>query len=245
MGDPEVAGVVAEAGTYGTTVLEVAPVDGRLPVAQARNTGTAWALTAGADSLVFLDVDCIPAPDLIARYAAATAERPGALLSGPVGYLPRRSDGGDPLDNMGELARPHPARPPLRDDSVQAMSYELFWSLSFALDAATWTAIGGFCERYTGYGGEDTDFAQLARIRGVSHLGIGGAWAYHQWHPSTRPPVQHLHDILRNAAIFHDRWGWWPMSGWLHDFQKLGLARYDAANDKWTLAGARSPVSRP
>ena len=30
---------------------------------------------------------------------------------------------------------------------------------------------------------------------------VGGAWAYHQYHPSPDPPVQHLTDIVRNAAI--------------------------------------------
>ena len=41
-----------------------------------------------------------------------------------------------------------------------AEDLRLFWSLSFALDAGDWDALGGFCEDYVGYGGEDTDFGQ-------------------------------------------------------------------------------------
>ena len=41
--------------------------------------------------------------------------------------------------------------------------YELLWSLSFALTATAWRRIGGFYDRYRGYGAEDTDFALTAR----------------------------------------------------------------------------------
>ena len=42
--------------------------EGRLPLSTARNLGAATAITAGAEHLVFLDVDCIPNPTLVARY---------------------------------------------------------------------------------------------------------------------------------------------------------------------------------
>jgi len=62
---------------------------------------------------------------------------------------------------------------------------------------------------------------------------VGGAWAYHQHHPSPDPPVQHLRDIIRNAAVFHRRWGWWPMSGWLHEFERRGLIVYEHHTQTW------------
>jgi hypothetical protein len=96
--------------------------------------------------------------------------------------------------------------------------------------------VGGFCEAYEGYGGEDTDFGQLARRAGVELCWVGGAWAFHQHHATATPPTQHLHDILRNAALFHRRWGWWPMIGWLNEFAAAGLARYDPGRDRWTAA---------
>ncbi len=212
-------------------VEHLTPQDGHLPLARGRNAGAARALQAGAELLVFLDVDCIPAPDLLARYRAAAAADPGALLCGPVGYLP---PGDHPLAGLPRLAEPHPARPvPRTGTLLLGGDHRLFWSLSFAVTRATWNQIGGFDEGYTGYGGEDTDFGQRARAAGVGLTWVGGAWAYHQHHETASPPVQHLDDILRNAARFHDRWGWWPMEGWLRAFDDLGLARYDAAAGTW------------
>ena len=48
--------------------------------------------------------------------------------------------------------------------------------------------------------------------------------------PIVGPAVR---DILRNAAIFHERWGWWPMSGWLQDFARQGLIRFEPASQTW------------
>jgi GT2 family glycosyltransferase len=95
-----------------------------------------------------------------------------------------------------------------------------------------WARVGGFCEEYVGYGAEDTDFGQRAAAAGVRLDWIGGAHAYHQFHPTSDPPVQHVDDVVANARIFFRRWGWWPMSGWLTAFEDLGLVRYDPA-DGW------------
>jgi GT2 family glycosyltransferase len=209
----------------------------RLPLARARNAGAASALRAGAELLVFLDADCLPGERLVPRYREAAAEAAGALLCGPVAYLPPPPSGGYRREHLATLARGHPARPvPPEDALVPDGDLTLFWTLSFAITAATWEHIGGFCEDYTGYGGEDTDFAQLAGRAGATLCWVGGAWAYHQHHPTRDPPTQHLDAILRNATLFHRRWGWWPMGGWLAAFAELGLARYDADADRWSRA---------
>ena len=111
---------------------------------------------------------------------------------------------------------------------VETTDYELFWSLSFAVRTATWTRIGGFCTDYSGYGGEDTDFGQVARSLAIPMCWVGNAHAFHQFHPVSDPPVEHLSDILANAGVFHRRWGWWPMGGWLDQFQAAGLISRDA-----------------
>ena len=111
---------------------------------------------------------------------------------------------------------------------VTTTAYGLFWSLSFAVHADTWHRIGGFCELYRGYGGEDTDFAQCAAALGVPMCWVGGAHAFHQYHPVADPPVEYLGDIVRHCEIFHRRWGWWPMEGWLASFEADGLVHRDA-----------------
>lgn len=204
-----------------------------LPLARARNAGARRALGAGAELLVFLDVDCIPGATLVERYQAAAGST-SALLCGPVAYLPPPPPGGYPAAGLHSLATPHPARPVPPHDAIQHHGdHALFWTLSFAVTPTTWRRVGGFCEDYVGYGGEDTDFGQLAERAGVELSWVGGAWAYHQYHATETPPVRHLADILRNAALFYQRWGWWPMSGWLAAFAERGLARHDRATDRW------------
>lgn len=205
----------------------------RLPLASARNAGAA---ATSADLLIFLDVDCIPCPELIERYRWM-AQQYGGLLAGPVGYLPEAINGAcvDPAE-LARLAVPHPARP-VPDDGVLVPEcrYELFWSLSFAIRRADFAALGGFCEDYVGYGGEDTDLAFTARRLGMPFSWVGGAWAWHQYHPIEDPPRSHLADIVENAQVFRRRWGIWPMKGWLRAFADEGLIEWDSTGDTLRL----------
>jgi hypothetical protein len=222
----------AEAECYralcGSTA-EVLALPGRcmgLPLARARNAGAQHALSRGAERLVFLDVDCIPSRSLLARYVEVTTDH--AVSCGTVGYLPP-----DPPPDLAVAAVPHPARPaPGNDEVIPEGDHRLFWSLSFAITATDWQHVGGFSEVYTGYGAEDTDFGQRARAAGLDLHWVGGADAYHQHHPVSDPPIEHLDDILRNGARFAARWGWWPMEGWLRAFAKRGLIRPEG--DGWT-----------
>ena len=231
MDDPALAEVVPDAD-----VVAVPRVQGRLPLAAARNAGVARARELGAELLVLLDVDCLPDPALLARYAQAAASHDG-LLCGPVGYLPAPGPDGYPLDGLRGLAVPHPARPVPPEGEVRRNDDpDLFWSLSFACTPATWDRTGGFCEDYTGYGGEDTDLGWSAARAGVAMWWVGGAWVFHQHHGPGGPPAQHLHDVVRNAGVFHDRHGHWPMRGWLEEFASQGLAHVDPATGRWAVA---------
>jgi N-acetylglucosaminyl-diphospho-decaprenol L-rhamnosyltransferase len=205
----------------GAELIHVPPGGEGLRLAAGRNRG---AHAAGTGLLVFLDADCLPGPELLARYRAAAATHPGALLCGPVTYLP---EGVRPehATALAALTAPHPARPaPPAGETVVAGpdDYRLFWSLSFAVTAHTWNTLGGFHESYEGYGGEDTDLAHTAKENVVPLVWVGGAHAYHQYHPTSAPPWQHLDDILRNGRLFADRWGFWPMQGWLDAFAEAG-----------------------
>lgn len=208
----------------GAHVVQLGRGPGGLPLAAARNLGAARGRELGADVLVFLDVDCLAGRRLVEDYEAAVTDEPEVVWSGPVTYLPPPSPLGYDLSALDRVDDPHPGRPaPGPGQRLPNPRPELFWSLSFALSRDTWSRIGGFCEDYVGYGGEDTDFGRLVVARGSRHGWVGGARAYHQHHDIESPPVRHLDAILRNAAIFHRRWGEWPMTTWLHDFEDLGL----------------------
>lgn len=244
MDDPAVANL----GT-GATVVSLPPEPEGLPLAAARNAGARRGLAEGAELVVFLDVDCLPGPGLLSRYRAAarTTGVRDTLLCGPVAYLPPPPPGGYRMDRLAEHPA-HPARPvPGPRELRPGGDHRLFWSLSFAATPEVWHRIGGFCPDYVGYGAEDTDFAMLAQQAGVGLSWVGGAEAYHQWHPTSMPPVQHLGDILRNGAIFRRRWGWWPMEGWMQQFHERGLVVRTADGGWAGAAASREPdrMSRP
>ena len=219
---------------------------GTVNLAAARNLAGDAAVQAGAQLVIFLDADCIPGPDLVSHYQQAAAAEAHSVLCGPVTYLPQdvALPSAEALANsqawpeLIDWTAPHQARPNPQAGVLQPATpqeYTLFWSLSFAVTTPVWRRLrsdfGGFCEAFTGYGGEDTDFAMNLRRTAVPMTWVGGAHAYHQWHPVSSPPVEHLEDILTNAQIFHKRWGWWPMTGWLDAFEHLGLVRF--TGDSW------------
>jgi len=220
-----------------------AAVGGALPLAAARNHGVDVAVRRGADVVVLLDVDCLAGGDLVAAYDEVVTSRPGRIWSGPVTYLPPPPAAGYPVDDPAALATlddPHPARPAPRPGAVaHSDDPDLFWSLSFAVAPATWRTVGGFCEEYVGYGGEDTDLGHAALASGVGLGWVGSARAYHQHHRVSSPPVEHLDDILRNGRVYRQRWGYWPMIGWLQAFEAQGLVH--RVGDDW----ARSTPGQP
>ena len=222
-----------------------------LPLAAARNAGRR---AARAGTLIFLDVDCIPSAGLVAGLSRAVAEQDG-LICCEIGYLPAGAvtDGWREAD-LDRLGHPHPVRTfPPPGTVAPAPQAGLFWSLAFAVRAATYDRIGGFDEAFSGYGAEDTDLAFRAAAAGVPILFLGGPRAYHQHHPGYDPPLQHFRDIVDNAARFHARHGLWPMDGWLDGFAALGLIAADRSNGLVILrdptpeemAAARLPDDRP
>ena len=194
--------------------------DAGLPLAKARNLA---ARAASSDILVFLDVDCIPARDLLSRLGRAV-DGHDALICADIRYLPARG-----LDSvwtdaeMHDVGIAHPARN-FPDEGLRIESNPgLFWSLAFGIRRSAFERLGGFDERFSGYGAEDTDFGFRAKEAAIPLMFLGGAGAFHQHHGVSDPPLQHFDDIVRNARVFHEIWRVWPMDGWLARFSELGL----------------------
>lgn len=207
-----------------------------LALAAARNRAVAAA--TGTD-LVFLDVDCIPMRDCLSTLMATLAG-PDALVCADVRYLGPEDARGS-WDEAGLLVAG--VAHPVRDFPVTGVRVEhnpgLFWSLAFAVRRSVFDRLGGFDERFAGYGAEDTDFGFRADAAGLPLLFVGGAIACHQHHGSYDPPLQHFADIVRNARLFRDIWGFWPMQGWLDGFAALGLI--DVRDD--AIAVLRPPTA--
>jgi len=198
-----------------------------MPLAAARNVA---AQMAGCDMIVFLDVDCIPSPTLIESYGKAGAEQDSVFLS-EVYYLPELSamDASN-YAQLDVIGKRHPAKPMLKDaDIIPEPDHGELWGLAFGIRRLTWLDIGGMDENYTGYGAEETDFAEKLKAQDIPLAWLGCARAYHQHHRVHIPPLQHFDHIVRNAQLFRDKWGHWCMTYWLEQFADKGLVAFDDA----------------
>jgi glycosyltransferase involved in cell wall biosynthesis len=190
-----------------------------LPLAAARN---AAARLATSPVLVFLDVDCIPAANLVAALAADAAREDG-LICCEILYLPAGATGVATEEQLLARGIRHHVRAFPRAGLRAEPNAGLFWSLAFAVRRPTFERLGGFDEAFSGYGAEDTDFAFRAREAGVRLLFTASTRAFHQHHAIHDPPLNHFGDILANAERFHERHRFWPMEGWLDAFADMGL----------------------
>lgn len=189
-------------------------VDHQLPLAEARNYA---ASLAHCDHLIFLDADCIPDQQFVQQYDLAFQQN-AELISGRVQYLNQAAMlMPDLLFRMQESSYPDPVRA-----NIDQYPYALFWSLNFGCSKSIFNKIGRFDETFKGYGGEDTDFGFSARQQNVAFYTIN-AMAYHQYHPSYDPPLNHLEAIVNNANQFYKKWGIWPMEGWIKKFKNMGF----------------------
>lgn len=207
----------------------------RIAYSPARN---ACARAAAAEHVLFLDADCVPLPGALAAFDAALAAEDGIAI-GEVLYLPPDVVL-DPSDVVAtaRAGRPHPARPaPPRTGWERSDRYDLVWGLSIAVRRRTFLDLGGFDEGYGGYAGEDTDFAESARKAGIPLVVVADAAVAHRHHDVFEPPIQQLAATVANAQRFRDKWGWWPMGGWLEGFADLGLI-------EWSPDAARARIVR-
>lgn len=204
-------------------VRQIAVPGKPLPLAAARN---ALAKAAKGELLVYLDVDCVPAPDLVADYLEA-ARQTNALLMGEVYYLSEGANApGWTFGDFASKAVEHPWRYYMGKPGVEPCSdYNRFWSLNFAMPKALFEASGGFDERFVGYGAEDTDFSKGLAQRGIALAFVGGAKAYHQYHAHHMPPTHHFHCVIKNAQMFEEKWGYRTMEQWLYTFYRMGLIK--------------------
>ncbi|WP_414623608.1 glycosyltransferase family 2 protein [Calothrix sp. CCY 0018] len=195
----------------------------KLPLAEARTKASS---IANGYFLIFLDVDCIPHPNLVETFAYHL-EKEDALYQGSIRYLHSQWRKKWTFETLHSDSAPNQLQAEeLTGNQRFIHKYEFFWSLCFAIRKSTFTKIGGFDTRFTGYGGEDTDFSFTARLNKVPFYKIS-ALAYHQFHASYSPPLNHLADIVENAKVFYGKWNFLPMDKWLKQFAELGYIKLE------------------
>ncbi|WP_018982483.1 glycosyltransferase family 2 protein [Salinimonas chungwhensis] len=190
----------------------------QLPIPRARNKGLASALSS---HIVYLDVDCICGADTLARMVAAL--QPGRVVTTQIAHLQALAEHTDyerlAAQTVDQLDYPGV---PLETD----ISMSAFHTTAFALHAEDFNRTGGFDESYSGFGVGDVDFAARCETSGI-HLYILPDKILRQFHPRVEPPINHLSDIVHNAAIFKRKWGTYPVKNWLNQFADEGLINDD------------------
>ncbi len=206
-------------------VLPLLP-DEAFPIGKARNVG---ARAARFPALVFLDVDCVPAPDFVEKMTQPGVFSDGLFMGNPR-YLRKALPENWQTEDLVRNSELHPHRPVLGVPLRQEKNYGMFWSLCFAIHHRTFVRLGGFDERFQGYGAEDTDLAFRAEASEVP-FHLVDAWVFHQQHPVYQPPLNHFSNIIQNARLFCTKWHHWPMRGWLTEFRALGLIDWSGQED--------------
>ena len=159
-------------------------------LARARNTGVA---AAAHDILVFLDGDVIPEAGLVSAHARWHHAINDALTLGfcacvsvaGIGAAAVRAHRGP----LGELFAGRPTDRPwlerhmARTGDLTSRHGDLFRAVTgqnFGISRALYEEVGGFDESFIRYGGEDTEFAWRAQVRGALLVPERGAFGWHQ-----------------------------------------------------------------
>jgi len=124
--------------------------------AAARNLGAAH---TGGDVLVFLDADTVPKPGFLDALVRRAAACPDVLAVGRRRHADLSGDGRE-LPEPAWLAQAYADSRDLLD--ADGRSFRFVISAVLALRRELFTDLGGFDERYVGYGGEDWDLAYRA-----------------------------------------------------------------------------------
>lgn len=225
--------IVADDGSDEDVEAALAALRDRLPVTvvrrdhdgygagQARNLG---ARTSSADLLVFIDGDCLPDPDLISRHAAwhhkadnlvTIGSRHGADTSDL--SLEQIADGAADLKDISfgtkqvssEQLAPTDFRGVLHRRTAGMRhgeeAYRSLVSSNFAVRRDRFLELGGFCEEFHRWGGEDTELGWRLYMGGLFFVPEDGALCYHQLQEDAWGETGREESKALNAGIIQNK----------------------------------------
>ncbi|MGV3524136.1 MAG: glycosyltransferase [Candidatus Sericytochromatia bacterium] len=208
--DPDFEVIVNDCGSEGGAA-RVAPFAERLRlrydwrpfdlcVSRSRNRG---AKMADGDYLILIDGDMLLHPGAVAAYRVH-AQRPACAILGYYGNAPFRKAPSlwqpdrqvNYLDTRVALYSRHKITPYAR---MLQFPHEYGWSANFGVSRADYWAVGGFDERFQGWGGEDPQFALDLAMSGCALDYAFDVWAEHQVHSRFTP--FHHHTLAGKAFV--------------------------------------------
>lgn len=228
--------IVADDGSEEDPVSAISAVEGQLDVklvrqehrgygaGRARNLG---ARQTNADVLVFIDADCVPDPDLVARHADWHRYADNVVVIGSRHHLDTSSVDRDALAagtaglREGIIDTDDPAQP-LAPADFRRVFYrrtaglrlgdEAFRSLvssNFSIRREAFLSVGGFAEDFGRWGGEDTELGWRLFNAGHYFVPENEAAIYHQTQedegdaPDWRERARTANDGIIQAKIPH------------------------------------------
>ena len=177
-GEPSVRVVVSDDGSASQPVVPpgvrlVRQEDHGFRAAAARNLGAAGATS---DVLVFLDADTVPEPGFVEKLVRRAAASPDVLAVGRRRHADLSGDGRQ-LPEPQWLVDGYAASRDLLDADGRSFRYVI--SAVLALRRELFLDLGGFDERFVGYGGEDWDLGYRAWNAGAVLVHERDAVAWH------------------------------------------------------------------
>jgi validoxylamine A glucosyltransferase len=169
-------------------------------VAAPRNTG---AKAASAPLVVFLDAGTIASPGFLAAHVdahRAFTGRATVVVGRVLGYnnnaFSEKAEGlsGDMRDS--ELDRF------ARTLGNIHLPWRLAWTVNLSVDATSFHSVGGFDERFTGWGAEDMELAYRLHREDAYFYWSDEAYALEHPHPRDMP--SNIASNIRNLKLFHE-----------------------------------------
>jgi predicted glycosyltransferase involved in capsule biosynthesis len=188
--------------------------------AQTRNNGVRALLEQGVDQsdwLLFIDGDCLAAPNLITAHTKSTETAKfsiGYFINLTEQQTAQLTEDSITSDRLTGLCLPHNDSLGARQKRYQKQLFLRRFGLTkkhkpkavtgnIAIELTAFTAINGFDEAYTAWGFEDDDFSRrLYKKHYRPAIVVDSAMVLHQWHKSLRES-----DWLKNQSAKRFRKG--------------------------------------
>ena len=251
--DPEIAAVVnvvvvVDGSTDGSAELaEVLPMPVPVEVVWQENRGLAAARNAGlaaatGELVLFLDDDLVPEPGLVRRHVLAHVDDTPTVLVGPCVLPP---DG----PSHASIAAWWDAR--YAELSASGIShFGLFSAANTSFPVELLRSVGGFDERFRGYGMEDYELALRLLDNDVAiafdPMAVAGHERRHSLLDQGRLRTQEGVNAVRFARIHPDRVDEIvdtnPPTQWSRRLHRVGIRRAWMLRLVWRLALAMIPV---